>query len=72
MAAVLNSTVAINEARPETFPQIVTTGNQLRETSDASLSALKAANAPPSVFVRAGELVRLVADENGQIGRAHV
>ena len=66
MSAALNSTVAINEARPKIFPQIVTTGNQLREISDASLSALKAANAPPSVFVRGGELVRLVPDENGQ------
>ena len=55
---------AINEARPKKLPSIFTTGKQLREITGAALTALKNANFPPSVFVRGGELVRIVADEN--------
>jgi hypothetical protein len=62
----LADVVAINEIRPQNLPQIVTTGRQLREITDSALNALEAANTPPSVFMRGGELVRVVADENGR------
>jgi hypothetical protein len=56
---------AISEVRPVNLPEIITSGRQLREMTEQALNALKDANDPPSVFVRSGELVRLVADENG-------
>jgi hypothetical protein len=58
--------VGLNEIIPATRPEIITTGHQLRQTTEAVLQAMYAANTPPSVFVRSGELVRLVEDENGQ------
>jgi hypothetical protein len=58
--------IGLNEIVPATRPKIITTGKQLREQTEAVLHAMYAANVPPSVFVRAGELVRLVPDENGR------
>jgi hypothetical protein len=58
--------LALNEARPSKLPSILISNKQLREVTADALKGLKAANEPPSVFVRAGQLVRIVADENGQ------
>jgi hypothetical protein len=58
--------LGLNENRPAKLPPIIVTGKQLREQSDAALAALSMSNTPPSVFVRGGEVVRLVADETGK------
>jgi hypothetical protein len=58
--------IGLNEIIPSARPEIITTGNQLRQTTEAVLQAMYAANTPPSVFVRSGELVCLLEDENGQ------
>src|SRR5262249_19630062 len=62
----LDQVRAINEALPARLPDITITGKQLRDQTRAALNALQRANTPPSVFVRAGELVRLIADETGK------
>jgi hypothetical protein len=56
---------AVNEAVPARLPDITISGRQLREQTEAALAALEGANTPPSIFIRAGELVRLIADETG-------
>ena len=61
-----DTVIGINEIVPVTRPEIITTGRQLRNITDDVLSALRTANSPPSIFVRSGELVRLLADENGR------
>jgi hypothetical protein len=58
--------IGLNETTPATRPTIITTGKQMPEITGAVLQAMYAANTPPSVFVRSGELVRLLADENGR------
>jgi hypothetical protein len=62
----LDQVQAVNEAVPARLPDITISGRQLREQTDAALRALEAANTPPSIFIRAGELVRLIADETGK------
>jgi hypothetical protein len=62
----LDQVQAVNEAVPARLPDITISGRQLREQADAALQALQRANTPPSLFVRAGELVRLIADETGK------
>ncbi len=47
-------------------PEIVITGRFLREIADDAIDALEAANTPPMLFKRGGELVR-VALEEGQV-----
>ena len=49
------------------LPEIEVGGRQLRDLADDSISALMAANEPPVMFRRAGELVRLVTDEGVRI-----
>jgi hypothetical protein len=49
-----------------TFPQIKVNDRQLRNLRDDALSALAASNAPPTIFVRGGNLVTTTADENGR------
>jgi DNA primase len=39
---------------------------QLRSTTTEAVAALHAANNPPEIFMRLGELVRIQADENGR------
>jgi len=58
-----------DEGRP-----CITCGRQLRTVVADALEALQDANTPPVVFVRAGELVRLVIDETGRpsIGRLNL
>jgi hypothetical protein len=48
------------------LPAIVLDGTQLSELTDKALAAVAQANAPPRVFVRAGNLTRVVCDENGR------
>ena len=50
--------------RSDSLPRIVTTNRHLHEVSDEALAALQAANRPPRLFVRSGELVRIVVDED--------
>jgi hypothetical protein len=50
---------------PDNLPDIITTGRHLREYSADALQALKNVNNPPSLFVRSGELVRIIKDEKG-------
>ncbi len=49
-----------------TRPEIIVTGKQLREISDAALAALVQFNHPEQIFIRGGTLVRVIVDENGQ------
>ena len=53
------------------LPEIKVNNRQLRDSSSEALDALEAANNPPSLFIRSGELIRIRADENGRqvIGR---
>ena len=48
------------------LPIIETNNRQQREISDDLLKAVKAANDPPLLFVRAGQLTRIGMDENGR------
>ena len=57
---------ALNEAVPKKLLDIVISQQQLRHQASAALLALQFANTPPSVFVRTGELVRLLVDETGK------
>jgi hypothetical protein len=57
---------ALNGAVPARLPDITISGRQLREQTDAALKALQDANTPPSIFVRAGEVVRVIGDEAGK------
>lgn len=52
------------EPERDGLPVIETNNRPPREQAEAALSALIAANDPPSVFVRAGVLVRVGRDEN--------
>lgn len=45
--------------------RILVHGKQLREVADETLAAIGAANDPPTVFVRGGQLTRIVYDELG-------
>ena len=56
-----------SENKASGLPEIEVGGRQLRDISDDSISALTAANEPPVMFRRAGELVRLVTDEGVRI-----
>ncbi|MCP4609766.1 MAG: hypothetical protein GY845_13750 [Planctomycetes bacterium] len=47
-------------------PEIIVTGQQLRDLSDAALAALVQFNHPEQIFIRGGILVRVVVDEHGQ------
>lgn len=53
------------EKRPE-LPTIHVNGRHLREISADALAALKAWNQPARLFLRAGRLVRVLADERGR------
>jgi len=46
-------------------PEIVTAGRQLDEIVDDAVAAIVRANDPPELYMRAGEIVRVVADEDG-------
>lgn len=46
----------------DNLPRIETNGEHLRDISDAALTALKAANDPPFMFVRGGSPVRVFLD----------
>ena len=47
-------------------PDIVVTDQQLGELTNLTITALYEANAPPKLYVRSGELVRLRCDEKGK------
>jgi hypothetical protein len=49
--------------KSDTLPRIVINARQLRDVSDDALRALEAANTPPMLFVRGGELARITVDE---------
>lgn len=51
-------------AKPN-LPAIVIDGRQLSELTDQAMAAIGAANSPPSVFVRAGTVARIMRDEHG-------
>lgn len=46
-------------------PKIKVNNRYLREVTDDTLEAIRRANNPPEIFVRAGTTVRVVEDENG-------
>ena len=50
------------------LPEIVIDDMQLSDLTAKALAAVKHANDPPAVFVRAGGLVRVMRDENGLPG----
>jgi hypothetical protein len=55
-------------AQPPTksgLPSIVLDDEQLRELTGLALAAIRQSNDPPAVFVRGGQLARVVSDENG-------
>lgn len=47
------------------LPGIITCDVQLADLTDQAIAALKQANSPPSIFVRAGMPARVVQDEEG-------
>ena len=47
-----------------TLPEIRVSDRPMRDVSLDSILALKHANVPPTIFVRAGEMVHIVADES--------
>ena len=49
------------------LPMIDITNRQLRDITDDALGALIAANNPPVVFLRSGDLVRIRIDEHGRL-----
>ncbi len=55
------------ELLSQPVPAIVATGRQLPDITSDALTALVQANDPPVVFVRNGELVRLISDENSRV-----
>jgi hypothetical protein len=46
-------------------PKIKVNNRYLRDVTDDTLEAIRRANTPPEIFVRAGSTVRVVEDENG-------
>jgi hypothetical protein len=48
------------------LPSILIDDRQLSDLTDEAMAAVALANSPPSVFVRAGTLTRVVKDEHGQ------
>jgi len=48
------------------LPMVIVSNRQLRDSTTEAVAALHAANDPPEIFVRMGELVRIQADENGR------
>ncbi len=44
-------------------PEIILSGSQLDDTADEAVAAVRSANAPPHLFVRSGQLVRIRRDE---------
>lgn len=48
------------------LPMVIVNNRQLRDSTTEAVAALHAANNPPEIFVRMGELVRIQADENGR------
>lgn len=57
---------ASDNAHTRPKPDIVVTDQQLGELTNVTISALYDANAPPKLYVRSGELVRLRCDEKGR------
>jgi hypothetical protein len=49
------------------LPMIDITNRQLRDITDDALGALIAANNPPVIFLRSGDLVRIRIDEHGRL-----
>ena len=47
------------------LPEILVSSRHLRDNTEDAITALVAANDPPSIFVRAGQLVRIIRDEKG-------
>ena len=46
------------------LPMIIVNNRQLRDSTTEAVAALHAANVPPEIFVRMGELVRIQVDED--------
>ena len=46
------------------LPMIIVNNRQLRDSTTEAVAALHAANDPPEIFVRMGELVRIQVDED--------
>ncbi|MBC8350468.1 MAG: hypothetical protein H8E66_00680, partial [Planctomycetes bacterium] len=47
------------------LPSIIIDDTQLSDLTDKALAAIVLGNSPPSVFVRAGSVARVICDENG-------
>jgi hypothetical protein len=55
-----------SEAGGQSLPSIVVNDRPLRDVGDEALQALEARNNPPSLFSRAGKIIRLASDENDE------
>jgi hypothetical protein len=53
-----------NGGPASSLPKIIVNGRHLREISNDAVKALEAANNPPTLFQRGGELVRIAFDED--------
>ncbi|MGA9820862.1 MAG: hypothetical protein WBQ36_04620 [Desulfobaccales bacterium] len=58
------ATAAAGDQPDDGLPVIQINNRQLRDTTAEAVAALHAANEPPELFVRMGELARVVVDEN--------
>lgn len=54
------------QLRKPPLPMVEVNNRQLRSTTTEAVAALHAANNPPEIFVRMGEMVRIQADEDGR------
>jgi len=61
-----------DEAEQDGLPQVFVTNRPLRAISQDAMTALVAANDPPVLFVRSGQLVRIASDEAGRPRIDHV
>ncbi|HVF01065.1 MAG TPA: hypothetical protein VNA27_06965 [Rubrobacteraceae bacterium] len=63
---ILKDWLRIGSITDSGLPQIVTNNRPLREVSDEATDALVAANEPPEIFARSGNLARLAKDAEGR------
>jgi len=71
MISVRDIRAAVSEADAK-LPRICSNGRQLRDISDEALKALQAANNPPVLFARSGQMVAVVKDEKQRLVIAEV
>jgi len=60
------SQLAVDDVAPRALPTIVVNDRELRDVSRDVIEALRIGNDPPVLFVRTGQMVNVVQDEDGR------